>query len=152
MFKLKFKKLSNLLKNNKLVPVSVKNNLTELAKIEKILQQFLPEELKNHCFPLNIRKMELTLMVDSPAVHTKLRFTLPSLEQALQDHYHRKINLINIKICPKPLTIENPPQQSQRIALSSETRSHIQSMADEMEPSDLKDALSRLSKNKHSNS
>jgi len=137
------------LKNNKLVPTSIRKNMTELANIELFLQNNLPDELKNHCFPLNISNMELTIMVDSPAMHSKLRFILPMIEETFKEKYLGDINAINIKIYPKKTLIESTTKTvTRRPALSDDTRSHLQSMADDMDDSELKDALTRLSRNR----
>jgi len=149
MFKLKFKKLSKLLKNNKLVPESVRKNMSELANIEIFLQKNLPDGIKNHCFPLNISNMELTLMVESPAIHSKLRFILPMIEETFRQNYPLQINSIKIKVYPKKKHQDDSSKKpARRPVLSDDTRSHLQSMANEMEESDLKDALNRLSKNR----
>ena len=137
------------MKNNKLVPTSIRKNMTELANIELFLQNNLPDELKNHCFPLNISNMELTIMVDSPAMHSKLRFILPMIEETFKEKYLGDINAINIKIYPKKTLIESTTKTvTRRPALSDDTRSHLQSMADDMDDSELKDALTRLSRNR----
>ena len=152
MFKLKFKKLSNLLKNNKLVPPSVRENLSELANIEIFLRDNLPDELKDHCFPLNISNMELTLLVDTPAMHSKLRFILPMIEETFKQNYHKKIKSINIKVIPKKTILDNQSvKPNKRPILSDDARTHLQSTANEMEESDLKDALTRLSRNRRIN-
>ena len=149
MFKLKFKKISNLLKNNKLVPESIRKNMIELASIEFFLQKNLPDELRNHCFPLNISNMELTIMVDTPAMHSKLRFILPMIEETFKEKYSGDINAINIKVYPKETLIESQTKPvNKRPALSEDTRSHLQSMADDMDDSELKEALTRLSRNR----
>jgi len=150
MFKLKFKKLSKILNNNKLVPESIRNNLIELAKIEIFLQQNLPAELQMHCFPLTINKRRLTMSVDSTAIHTRLRFVLPTLEQDLRQYTHQQIQSIDIKVYPaNPVaTVQPEKQKTRRAALSEQTREHLSSMANEMEDSDLKQALIRLSRNK----
>jgi len=150
MYKLKFKKLSRLLKNNTLIAKSISDNIHMLENIEVFLKKQLPHELQNHCYANNLANKCLILMVDSPAWSSKLRFIQPSLEQALVQQYPEIINALKIKVRPatRPENTQPDKDKSFRPALSDTSRSIIQDMAEGMDDSDLKESLIRLAKTK----
>jgi len=149
MHKLKFKKLSRLLKNNTLIAKSIGENIHMLDNIEFFLIKQLPVDLKNHCHANNLVNKSLTLMVDSAAWSSKLRFIQPSLEQALRQEYPDVINTLNIKVRPATPVVSHQKEGKRRPfrpELSDNSRHIIQDMADGMEDSDLKESLIRLAK------
>ena len=149
MFKLKFKKLSKLLKNNTLIPGSVSKKLYVMENIEDFLSNMLPNDLKQHCYPLNIRDGKLVLVIDSPAWKSKLHYILPSIEPALAKKFPKTIRGIELKIIP-PSVPPKPKLTPARKKLTEQSRGIITSMADGMEDSDLKRSLERLGKHKKS--
>jgi len=147
MFKLKFKKLSKLLKNNTLIPESVSKQLYVMENIEDFLSNMLPNDLKQHCYPLNVRNKKLVLVIDSPAWKSRLHYLLPTIEPALRKKFPKIIMDIELKIIPPSLP-PKPKLTPARKELTEQSRGIITSMADGMEDSDLKRSLERLGKHR----
>ena len=146
MYKLKFKKLSRLLKNNTLIARSIDENIHLLENIKVFLEKQLPDELNNHCHANNIVNKRLTLIIDSPAWSSKLRFIQPALEQALTRQYPDIIETVKIKVRPAAPKKKTDDKKHYRPQLSEKSRQIIQDMADGMDDSDLKESLIRLAK------
>ena len=148
MFNLKFKKLSKLLKNNRMISDSVSKKLYVMENIEDFLSNLLPNDLKSHCYPLNVRDGKLILMLDSPAWKSRMHYSLPTIEPALIEKFPKHIRVVELKIVPvgeQP----KPKLTPARKELSDSSRDIISSMANGMDDSDLKNSLRRLSRNRN---
>jgi len=148
MYKLKYKKLHKLLKNNSLIANSVTETLYALNNIEQFLYAELPSGVREHVKPLNISGHTLVLETTTPALKSKLRYLTPELEKRLRHHTSNQLNRLVIKVIPNKGSIKKPSAGSkQRPPMSSNSRSIIESFADNIDDPKLKSSLLRLSKN-----
>jgi len=148
MYKLKYKKLHKLLKNNSLIADTVTETLQALNNIEVFIHAQLPAGIRDHVKPLNIYGNTLVLEVDSPALKSRLRYLSPELEKNLRQHTANSISHLVIKVIPNAGSNLKPSSgSSKRPPLSSNSQSIIKSLADSMDDSKLRSSLLKLSKN-----
>jgi hypothetical protein len=114
----------------------------QLNELQQILAKNAPPELTQACCVKQLRAGILILLADNAAVATQLKQLTPRLIAGYQQQ-GRQVTSIRIDV-----QVTNParklPPGSNKQPLSIETIEKIQSLADGLEASPLKDALVRL--------
>lgn len=118
-----------------------------LAAIDRILKNTLPEGLKAHCQASQTNISELTILVDSAAWLTHLRYIKSQLLQQLKKHPQFNY-LQDIRFRIDPLA-QLTPNISKNIThksgvLSTQNKELVKSLADSIENGDLRAALLNL--------
>jgi hypothetical protein len=124
-------------------------DLSQAARHLRELQQILainaPPELTQACCVKQLRDGILVLSAANAAVATQLKQLTPRLLSSYQKQ-GREVTSIRIEV-----QVTNPPRATlsapEKNALSLETIKNIQTLADGLETSPLKDALNRLAAN-----
>lgn len=117
-----------------------------LLAMNQILQQCLPENLRPHCQVGQISATDLTILVDSAAWLTHLRFFKPQLIQQLKKQPQcAYIKDVQYRIQPEqPLDRVKPELKIMR-QISAENKEILQSTAELVDSLILKKALIKLS-------
>lgn len=114
----------------------------DLNELQQMLAKNAPPELTEACRVKRLRDGILFISADNAAVATQLRQLTPRLLNCYQE---QRTEVTSIRI---DVQVTNPPQRprtgSEKNPLSIETIENIQSLADRLEASPLKDALIRL--------
>lgn len=116
----------------------------KLQQLSRLIQTFLDPELAGHCHVLNLRGTSLLLATDATVWATRLRYQIPMLLQALQQHASLK-ELKDIQIRVIPSNRATPPKQTKRpLALSVDSAHCLQQCAETISDPALSQALQRL--------
>lgn len=116
-----------------------------LTAMNRIVQNYLPENCKPHCRVAQITPLELTLAVDSAAWLMPLRYIKSQLIQQLRQHPQcAYLRDIQYRILPAQIVEEKIPLTTPR-ALSAETKALLNMTADSVKDPSLKRALRKLS-------
>lgn len=119
----------------------------QLHDLQQILVEHAPQQLTQSCHVKQLRDGILFLLADNAAVATQLKQLSPRLLASYQKQ-GRQVTSIRIEV-----QVRNPPPQppgtSEKRALSIETIENISKLADQLEASPLKDALTRLATRHH---
>ena len=116
----------------------------ELKQLTRLLQAELDPSLAPHCHIARLTPPQLTIVVDSPAWSTRLRFQSTSLLRQLAKKHHvfHGVTNVEIKIYPARLQRRAPPSVPRHI--SPAAAALITDMANSIDDSGLKQALLRL--------
>jgi hypothetical protein len=116
----------------------------ELKQFTRLLQAELDSSLAPHCHVARLTPSQLTIVVDSPAWATRLRFQTTTLLRQLAKKHHifQSIKNIDIKIYPARLQRRAVPPVPRH--LSSGAATVITDMANSIDNPGLKQALLRL--------
>lgn len=114
----------------------------QLHDLQQILVAHAPPQLTQSCHVKQLRDGILFLLADNAAVATQLKQLSPRLLAAYQKQ-GKQVTSIRIEVQvrnPSP----QPPDASEKRDLSIETIENILKLANQLEASPLKDALTRL--------
>lgn len=116
----------------------------ELKRLTRLLQAELNPSLAPHCHVARLTPPQLTIVVDSPAWSTRLRFQSPALlrQLARKHQIFQGVTHIEIKIYPARLQRRAPPSAPRHI--SPDAATVITDMANSVDDPGLKQALLRL--------
>lgn len=116
----------------------------ELKRLTRLLQAELNPSLAPHCQVARLKPPHLTIVVDSPAWSTRLRFQSTGLLRQLAKKHHifHGVTDIEIKIYPARLQRRIPPSVTRHISPGAATV--ISDMANSIDDPELKQALLRL--------
>ena len=116
----------------------------ELKRLTRLLQAELNPSLAPHCHIASLTPPHLTIVVDSPAWSTRLRFQSTALLRQLARKYQvfQGVTNIEIKIYPARLQRRTPPSVPRHI--SPGAAEVITDMANSIDDPGLKQALLRL--------
>ena len=116
----------------------------ELQRLTRLLQNELDSSLAPHCRVGQFAPPRLTIVVDSPAWSTRLRFQSTGLIRQLQKKYKefQDVSNIEVKIYPARLQRRAPPSTPRQI--SPAAAKDITQMANSIDNPNLKQALLRL--------
>jgi hypothetical protein len=123
----------------------IADHCSQLQRLTRLVREFLPSPLNQHCQVANIRDQHLVLHADSPAWSTMLHFQAPALLEYLKQQPGLE-HISNIRT-----------KTSQQVQRKSDVKpSHpnspgtsaalIENLADSMSDSALKKALQRLAR------
>lgn len=122
----------------------------QLQRLTRLLREQLDETLAPHCYIGNLEPNYLTILVDSAAWASRLRFESSQLPDKLRSVHPAFARLEHIKVkIITDLRAEAPKTDSQdvhRPHLNFENAQIINSLADSIEDTDLQDALHRLAR------
>ncbi len=136
------KKATDIIKeNNKLSDIVIKAQ--HLIKLDKILLNHVPENMRSHCKVANLSNGILSVHVDSPTWATQLRYHIPDLMLALRAR-EEFANLVSIKHRVRPSEEDRKKKMTKVKPLSSESKKSLQEIAKVMEHPKLAEALNRL--------
>ncbi len=115
-----------------------------LQRLTRLLQNELDPALAPHCYIGALTPPQLTIVVDSPAWSTRLRFQSASLIRQINKKYKefQGVNHIEIKIYPARVQRRAPPPVPRLISPSA--AKGITQMANSLDNPNLKQALLRL--------
>jgi hypothetical protein len=114
--------------------------------IDNILKPCLPENLRPHCYAAGMTATHLTVLVDSAAWLTHLRYCKPQLLQQLKKNPQcAYLQDLQFRIQPLPTVEVKTPEPMPRKSLSAENRELLQSAAEGVSNPLLKKALLKLS-------
>lgn len=114
----------------------------DLNELQQILAKNAPLELTQACRVKQLRAGILLISADNAAVATQLRQLTPRLLDCYQKQ-RREVTSIRIDVQVTNAQ-KRPSQRREKDRLSIETIEKIQGLADRLEASPLKDALTRL--------
>jgi len=114
----------------------------QLTELSALIQSCLPMPLQGHCQAVNIRGKALILQTESPAWASQLRFYTPAMLSTLTHHRCNYIKEINIRI--KPVSAPAPSYTRDKLKISSQSATLINSLAESTPHSKLKQSLLRL--------
>jgi len=120
----------------------------KLQQLSRWVQNMLAQELRNHCQVLNLRGNTLILGTDATVWATRLRYQVPTLLYALQQHETLK-QLSDIQIRVQPGDMAPSPPSKRRPSLSADSAYCLQQCADTIDDKALSQALQRLAKRCH---
>lgn len=116
-----------------------------LLATDQIIAAFLPENLQSHCQTAQVTATAITIIVDSAAWLTHLRYLKPQLLQQLKTQ-PQCVNLKDIifRIQPQQMVeaVKIPPTHSHR--LSADSKELLRSTAEAIHHRELKTALLKL--------
>ena len=119
-----------------------------LQRLTRLMREQLDENLAPHCYIGNLESTYLTILVDSAAWASRLRFESSQLPDRLRNVHpaFARLQHIKIKIITE-LYGEQPtadPTSAKRPHLNAENANIINSLADSIDDAALQDALHRL--------
>lgn len=121
----------------------------KLQQLSRWVQGVLDPELGNHCQVLNLRGRSLLLATDATVWATRLRYQIPMLLQALQQHESLK-ELSDIQIRVSPINAAPTKQTKRPLALSADSAHCLQQCAETISDPALSQALQRLAARRRS--
>ena len=116
----------------------------ELKQFTRLLQAELNPSLAPHCHVARLTPTQLTVVVDSPAWSTRLRFQTTALLRQLAKKHHVFQGVTNVEIKIYPARLQRRPPPSVPRHISSGAASVITDMANSIDDPGLKQALLRL--------
>jgi len=116
----------------------------ELNQLTRLLQAELNPSLAPHCHVARLTPPLLTIVVDSPAWSTRLRFQTTALLRQLANKYQVFQGVTNIEIKIYPTRMQRRAPQSVPRHISSGAAAMITDMANSIDDAGLKQALLRL--------
>lgn len=133
--------LTELLQNDDFPAGEILKRGRFLKRLNHLIQNLLDDDLKIHCQVGNIRDGLLILYTDSTAWASRLRYQGPALLKQLQQHKGlASLQQIEIRVQPR----EEKESITRKVKLSGEASSCLQSCAEGITDSGLKQALERL--------
>jgi hypothetical protein len=121
----------------------------QLARLNDLVQQLLPDDLAAHCQVLNYRDGTLLLAAGSAARATRLRFIASELQSVLQQELPIHIETVKIRVLPEspqPTPAVRPAQ-----TLSAASARLLAQTAQTMDHPGLQEALYRIAANMRKN-
>jgi len=118
----------------------------QLTELSALTQSCLPKSLQGHCQAVNIRGKALILQTESPVWATQLRFYTPAMLSTLTHHRCNYIKEINIRI--KPVSAPTTNYTRDKMKISSQSATLINSLAESTPHNKLKRSLLRLASRK----
>lgn len=116
----------------------------KLQALTLTFRQVLDPELASHCYVGNIENDCLTVLVDSAAWASKLRFSSHSILHNLNqlNHMLSRINKLEVKIVNQ--RIEQPAPAYQKPQMNQENAKGLITLAESIDDNGLQAALTRL--------
>lgn len=132
--------INAILKNSALSKMAEKAK--ELTSIQKIWSEVVPAQLKPFTQAGNIQHKRLTVQVENGAIAAKIKLLLPSLISKLQKQGVEVTSIrVEVDVQSKQDKVAKPTRH-----LSENASSTLQSLAKQLEGSELGEVLTRLSK------
>ena len=132
----------------------LKTRLMELKELNELLNQILPQELKNHCHVANLREGNLVLATSSPAWYHNLRFVKSELlSKARKIPKFSGIKSISIITQPEEI-VEDPKYKitsNPMPPVSSYTADTIKSAAENIKDKNLSEILQKIATHTNKN-
>jgi len=146
MSRLKSRSLASLLKNKGFSHIQAE--ITRRKLYTQQLRAVLPAPMAPHCQVVNLQHGSLSIAVDNSAWLAKLRFLVPQIKQIYRQEHHLQLNHINLLVSRPADAAAKQPRQILKRQLSANSVRFIHDYAKSLEPSDLRQALLRLSSRK----
>ena len=147
MSRLKSRSLASLLKNKGFSHLQAE--ITRRKRYTEQLRAVLPATMAPHCQVVQLQHGSLSIAVDNSAWLAKLRFLVPQIKQIYRQEHHLQLNHINLLVSrPAADTAAKPSRHHQKRQLSANSVRFIHDYAESLQPSDLRQALLRLSSRK----
>lgn len=89
-----------------------------LAHINRVLRAYLPHHLQEHARIVSLGQQHWLLQTDSSAWASRLRYSLPQLQQQLTEHFG-DIPPLKLRVQPAPTDDDDPPQRRMRLTQNS---------------------------------
>lgn len=132
--------MNAILKNSALSKMTEKAK--ELTSIQKIWSEIVPVQFKHYSQAGNIQHKRLTIHVENGAIAAKIKLLLPSLIIKLQKQGLEVTSIrVQVDVQSKKNKVGKPARHISETASSS-----LQSLAKQLEGSELGNVLTRLSK------
>jgi hypothetical protein len=119
---------------------ALNRELRQLAALQSALAEMLPGGLATSASVALLKAGELILVADNGAAAAKLKQMAPRLLTSLRQ---RGYDITGIRLQVQ-VTIRDNPLPQKQISLSSAARQAINSLSEQINPSPLKDALTRF--------
>ena len=146
MSRLKSRSLASLLKNKGFSHLQAE--ITRRKRYTEQLRAILPATMAPHCQVVQLQHGSLSIAVDNSAWLAKLRFLVPQIKQIYRQEHHLQLNHINLLVSRPADTAAQPSRRLQKRQLSANSVRFIHDYAESLEPSELRQALLRLSSRK----
>lgn len=115
----------------------------QLEELNSLLQHYLPNDLKEHCYAGSFNRGNLILMATDPAWATQLRYCIPELRDKLRAEaqlYQLSSIAVSVQCnMEKPISSNKKPH-----AISDKARKEIKMLAEHCRHLELKQALYHL--------
>ena len=132
--------INAILKNSALSKLADK--VKELTSVQKIWNEIVPTQLKEFTQAGNIEHKRLTVHVESGAIAAKIKLLLPSLLNKLQKKGVEITSIrVQVQVHSEAEKVTKPSRH-----LSENASKSLESLAKQLEGSELGDVLNRLSK------
>lgn len=115
-----------------------------LQELTQTLVEALPPSVGEHCRVGNVASDTLTLVTDSPAWSTRLRFYTPAILAHFRQRHGLDLRSVRVRVRPPETPREASHPVSRRITLSPHSAEIIKQTALGISDPDLKRALLRL--------
>ena len=136
------KSLEQLLSDHRSPLAHLMGRADELLKIEQVILDYLPEDVRPHCRLGTVRGTTLILQTESSVWATRIRFQEPMLlKQLNQDRRFAQLKKIQTQVRPTAKRVK-PPQAAK--PLSADSAAHVEAMAEGLGDDELGLALRRL--------
>lgn len=133
-------------KINHLIHKDITERLEQLDKLTIEVENFLSLPIVDSIWPV-LKNQRLTLFTDDPNLATQIRFQQQSLGKHLSKRLNLKISAVNIKLISFPLASKG--QKNNSYHMSSKAALVTQSIANNIENEDLKQAILKLTATAH---
>jgi len=131
-----------LLKAHKLAQITEKVHVVQ--RLDYILQQYLDQELQQHCTLGNYHTHCLTIVADTGSYATRVRFSSRQLLHSLRTHPEfADLQKIRCRVRPPVAPLERPARRQPR-QLSQRTISTLKQAASHIQDPALREALAKL--------
>ncbi len=132
--------INAILKNSALSKLADK--VKELTSVQKIWNEIVPTQLKEFTQAGNIEHKRLTVHVENGAIAAKIKLLLPSLLNKLQKKGVEITSIrVQVQVHSEAEKVTKPSRH-----LSENASKSLESLAKQLEGSELGDVLNRLSK------
>ncbi len=121
---------------------SVLNHAHKLSRLQRWLENQLPDSIHKQCQIINFRDNTLFLAANSPVWATRLRFLAPQLNNPFGQK--DSTNPLKIKIKVLPLTYPPKPKSHTRMKISGTTGQLLEQIASAIDHPDLSASLVRI--------
>ena len=137
--------IANLLGSRNAKTKSILLEAKFISQINMIVKQLLDHQLGEHVYASSINNGQLTLIVDSPAWATRLRYIQNEIINGLSKFtICKNINRISVKVRPMEFRPKQKKTIKRKMTISRASASQMQQELESIPDSSLKDSLKRI--------
>ncbi len=133
---------------NNCIPAQLSANLGETTRLTALVAECLSIQLREAVECIGIKGDSLSLLADSPAVNSQLRFYHEAILKALTQNGYQGVNRVTCRTRPSnntPRPVKSQSASRATVPLSNETRAQLAATAKTILDPKLRRALNKLS-------